>query len=151
MRWLNVLILAKQQTSLKFYFYRGWPTGYQGLKMENEDKEGITYVSLPSLSQVWSPSQKPKTRGIIVQGLLTPRWLVFLFPAPAEGWSTSGVAVGKKTKSCPFQVDAAVDWEEEPNPRNQTNQFEARQLPSCSLSRTCFFLLFFSRSSHRRC
>lgn len=89
------------------------------LKMENEDKEGITFVSLPSLSQVWSPSQKPKTRGIIVQGLLTPRWLVFLFPAPAEGRSTSGVAVGKKTKSRPFQVDAAVESEEGPNPPEQ--------------------------------
>lgn len=92
-------------------------TTAQVLKMENEDKEGITFVNLPSLSQVWSPSQKPKTRGIIVWELLTPRWLVFLFPAPAEGQSTSGVAVRRRKKtSRPFQVDAAVELEEEPNP-----------------------------------
>lgn len=90
-------------------------TTAQLLKMENEDKEGITFVNLPSLSQVRSPSQKAKTRGIIVWGLLTPRWPVFLFPAPAEGQSTSGVPI-RKNKSRPSQVDAAVESEEEPNP-----------------------------------
>lgn len=65
-------------------------TTAQTLKMENEDKEGIAFVNLPSRSQVWSSIQKPQTRGIIVCGLLTPCWLVFRGPAHAEGQSTSG-------------------------------------------------------------
>lgn len=111
--------------------------------MENEDKDGITFVSLPSLSQVWSPSQKPKTRGIIVQALLTPRWPVFLFPAPAEGQSTSRVAVGKKIKSCPFQVDAAVESEDRPNlPETKPTTLKGvSSLPAAEL--VLFLLLFF--------
>lgn len=37
----------------------------------------------------------------LYEGLLTPRWLAFLFPAPAEGRSTSGVAVWKREKKKP--------------------------------------------------
>lgn len=78
------------RSSSKFYLYRResqtWSVKTKSLRL------------LPSLSQVWSASQKPKTRGIIVRALLTPRWLVFLFPVPAEGRPTSGAAVGKKTK-----------------------------------------------------
>lgn len=86
-------------------------TTAQTLKMENEDKEGIAFVNLPSLSQVRSPIQKPQTRGIIVCGLLTPRRLVVRGPAPAEGRSTSGLAIGKsrKKESCPRHVEAAVE------------------------------------------
>lgn len=114
-------------------------TTAQVLKMENEDKEGITFVILPSLSQVWSPSQKPKTRGIIVWGLLTPRWLVFLFPAPAEGQSTSGVAVRKKKKAVPFQVDTAVESEEEPNPGTKPTSLKRVSLLPAARAELVFF------------
>lgn len=58
-------------------------------------------------------------------------WLVFLFPAPAEGQSTSGA--GSKRKRRPFQVEAAVV-----KPRNQTNQFGACRQSSYCRRRTCF-------------
>lgn len=72
-------------------------------------------MNLPGLSQVQSVGRKPNTRGIIVWGLLAPRWLVFLLPAAAEGRSTSGMVEEKKSR--PSQVDAAVESEDEPSPK----------------------------------
>lgn len=100
-------------------------------------KESHSWI-YPVSSQVWSPSQKPKTRGIIVWGLLTPRWLVFLFPALAEGQSTSGAARKRKKKlslsgRCSRRVGGRA------KPRNKTNQFEARQLSSSQPEQNLFF------------
>lgn len=104
--------------------------------MENEDKEGITFVILPSLSQVRSPSQKPKTRGTIVSGLLTPRWLVFLFSSPAEGQLTSGVVkqAVKEKKKLSFSGRRHGK-----KPRIKTNRLEARRSSSLRRSKTSFF------------
>lgn len=118
----------------------------EDLKIEKEDKEGITFFFFfyPAVfPRCGHRARNPRQGASLYQGSGRPRWLVFLFPAPAEGRLTSGVVKNKKKRrrrSCPSQFDAV---DKRAKPRTKTNR--VTDLPVAEAK------LVLSMSSPRRC